>query len=238
MKPKLPYLSFEKDYLLLNEILELFRKYGMMVTSTGSEERGNIPLYEFQIGTARLHFGTLVGLLNNPEKYEVPQGQIRYLHDYKTKREDVTEIRYTWYEVSSAVDTLASRFEVEKEIQGQFVNTQSKIIKLTKKGFQSLNTKKYIKKYETERNDRVLYESTLSTNKWMKWFTGVLALSAILTLITQLSTCNQNKLLPMRVLCPPSPQIQKIDSPTKRSLSQEHNKEWQVNLKTDSTKNK
>lgn len=232
MKKKLEYITFEKNYLLLHEILETLRKVGMTVTATGNEESGYLPLFEFQVKTAQLHFGTLVGLLNEPDKYK----GIQFLQNHKTKREEIKANLYTWYDVATSVDTLAIRGEVEKQIVGQFIDLEGKIIKLTEKGFQSLNTKKYQKKYEKERNERTLYESTLSTNFWMKIFTGVLALSAILTLITQLNTFNQSKLPQVQAICQPKCKKYIKDSTVKDSLSQGYSKEREVILKTDSTK--
>lgn len=209
---KKEYSTFEKDYLLLHEILATLRGIGLTITASGTEEKGHIPIYEFQIPTARLHFGTLVGLLNNPENFKPEPGQIQYLSNLKTTKEQVTEIKYTWYDVAVAVSTLEASDEITMEIQGQWLDLEGKIVQMTKTGFISLNTKKYLKVYQDERNEKIAQESIISTNYWMKVFTGVIAISAIITLIFQVATYKRDKELPKGEQSQSALQKQKKDS--------------------------
>jgi hypothetical protein len=192
MKKEPEYKSYESDFQLLHEILEVLRNVGMTVTATGSEAAGHIPLYEFQIETAFLQFGTLVALLNHPEKLKPDNSTINYYQNLITKKEDVIETKYTWFQVARAIETLVESEEVTKHIKGQWLSLEGKEIRLTKKGAKSLNLKKYLKKYEKERSRRILHESTLSTNRWMRIFTGVLAGAAIITLLLQIPTCRRD----------------------------------------------
>lgn len=213
-KVKPDYFTFEKDYLLLHEILATLRKVGMTITATGSEAGGYMPLYEFSIPTARLHFGTLVGLLNHPEKLQPESGVIYYWQNIKLKREEVEEIKYTWYEVATAIETLNIRKEIKVELQGSSLEFKEKVITLTENGMASLNTKKYLKQFEKERNEKIAYRSTISTNYWMRLFTGILAFTAIVTLIVQFSTCNKSTIL----ICPPEKESPKLKTYLKDSI--------------------
>jgi hypothetical protein len=184
--------TFEKDYLLLHETLSTLRGVGLTITKTGSEAKGHVPIYQFQVKTARLHFGTLVGLLNEPEKFKPEIGQINYYQNIVTTQEQIREIKYTFFEVAAALETLDAAKEVKIElVNGQFFDAADKIITLTEEGNDSLNNKKYLKQYERERNETIALQSTISTNFWMRWFTGILAFSAITTVVIQLSTCKK-----------------------------------------------
>jgi hypothetical protein len=198
------YLTFERDNLLLHEILGTLRNIGLTITASGTEEKGHIPIYEFQIPTARLHFGTLVGLLNNPENFKPEPGQILYLSNLKTTKEQVTETRYTWYEVAIAVATLEANEEITMELEGKWLDLEGKIIQMTKAGFISLNTKKYLKLYQKERDEKIAQDSITSTNYWMKVFTGVIAISAAITLVFQIITYKKEDKAPQVVIMPPT----------------------------------
>ncbi len=75
-----PKINLKKKYLLLHEILEALRFAGMLIISTGSEEKGFVPLNEIWIKTSRMHFGTLTDFINNPEKYKRKDGTIVQLN--------------------------------------------------------------------------------------------------------------------------------------------------------------
>jgi hypothetical protein len=188
------YETFGRDYLLLHEILETLRKIGLNVISSGSEEKGHVPFYEFSVPSARLHFGTLVALLNKSEHFKPEPGKINYWQNIVSTKEDVIITKYGWIEVSEAIEALANAEEVKKEVAGGFLEPGSKIISLTEKGNGSLNSKKYLKKYQKERNAEILFKSTVSTNLWMRIFTGVLAISALLTFVFQFNTCTKPKM--------------------------------------------
>lgn len=190
------YLTFEKDYLLLHEILQVLRSIGTTMTATGSDSSGFDPIYEFQIETATLHFGTLAGLLNNPEDFKKPEGvTLGYWQEYKAKRHEVREVKYKWQEIADAIETLKARNEIEKTEITPYNENFTKIIHLTKNGLASLNTKKYLKQHQEERDKKIAYRSTISTNFWMKWFTGIMAIASVMTLTVQVLTCNKKPIL-------------------------------------------
>jgi hypothetical protein len=183
--PSQSFRSFEKDYLLLHEILQTLRRIGLTITAMGTEVDGKTLFYEFQLPTARLHFSTLVALVNDANKFKAPAGQINYWQNIIIKDKDIDFIRYTADEVAAATEILEGNGEVKIETVEEFLSVHSKIIQLTDSGLISLNGSKYLKEYEKERNARTLFESTLNTNHWMKIFTGIIAISAIVALIFQ-----------------------------------------------------
>ena len=187
------YQTFERDYLLLHEILETLRRSGLSIRSVETEEKGHTPFYEFSLPSARLHFGTLVALLNDPNKYRGDPQRIVYLHTISATIEDVKITKYEWVQVSEAIEALVVSEEVRKEVKGDWLEPETKIITLTAKGLGSLNLKKYLKKYQKERNAEILFKSTVSTNLWMRIFTGVLAISALIGIIFQSPMCNKPK---------------------------------------------
>src|SRR5579862_560104 len=205
-KQKPTILFFDKEYLLLHEILNTLCSVGLNITASGSEAQGYDPFYEFQVRTARLHFGTLVLLLNEPDKLKPSAtGEINYWQNMITKRENVTISKYDWKEVAGAVDSLMASGDVKKEIHGQFLEPGAKIIVLTDEGFASFNSKKYLTKYQKERNAQILFNSTIRTNGAMRRFTGILAFAALGTIILQ----SISLIKPTNSIPPPTIIIQK-----------------------------
>jgi len=157
-------LSFDRDFLLLHEILEILRNVGLKVIEVGGQAR-MIPLYEFQQTTAQLHFGTLVGMLNQPKKVTCLPAARRSIQTLQLTTSEVDLTRYDWDTVAIAIEILVARKEVCKEVQVPYTELKGKVITLTEEGLYSLNTQKYLKEYRKERDERSLRASTLSTNR-------------------------------------------------------------------------
>jgi hypothetical protein len=187
--PRPEYSYFGEEYLLLHEILATLRNHGVEITQSGNDADGNVPYYEFQISTGRLHFGTLVGLLNTPEKFAPPEDNrnpFAYYRNLNLTDKQLDIIKYDPKTVSIAVETLVGNEEVTKDFSGPGAFPMTKTIAITIKGLDALNTKKYLKQYEKERDSKIIFRSTVSTNFWMRFFTGTLAVIGIGTLLMQL----------------------------------------------------
>lgn len=180
------YPDFKKEFLLSHKILTILRNIGMTINSTGSDEKGMVPLHEFKIGYSFLNFGTLVGLLNNPEDFRVPEGQVNYLQNRKTVKTEIKIKDYDYEIVSRAVDRLVYEEEVIKEVDNEWLQIESKKIKLTEKGLHSLYNNKYLKEHHIIERSEELHNSTVNTNFWIKCFTGVLVATAIISVFIQL----------------------------------------------------
>jgi hypothetical protein len=137
---KPPKIDYEKEYYLLHRILSALRVSGMSIDSSGSEDAGYIPLNEFQLSTAKLHFGTLADIINEPEKYKDIKVTNPFLDKIVVMKKDVSQKRYTLEEVSVAVETLKGSHDLEVNIN---IDPASKIVNLTSVGLHSLNEKIY-----------------------------------------------------------------------------------------------
>ena len=129
-------------------------------------------------------FGTLAALVNEPNKFKNNEnGVIESLNKRQTTIDEIKEIAFSLTEVSNAVDVLAGNNEVKKNLTGAWVNINQKSVELTQKGALRLYTNFYLKQFERETKAVELHTSTVDTNMWMKRFTGILALCALLTFI-------------------------------------------------------
>ncbi len=182
--------DFKKEYLLLHEILTALSKSGMSISSSGKGDK-RMPLYEFQVGTTGLYLGTLSLLLNNPQ--DLPKnknGEVQFLRSLHITTDQIKEINYKISEIAQAVYLLNDTGELNYKITDIWEEEKNQPLTLTHEGYKSLITKKYLKEYQKALKDERIYDSTLSangstmdTNKWMKRFTGILAIAAALTFI-------------------------------------------------------
>ena len=54
--------KIEPIFVYEHEVLRTLRRFGLTITQTGNDTDGYDPFDKFQIGTALLHYGTLVDL--------------------------------------------------------------------------------------------------------------------------------------------------------------------------------
>ena len=69
------------ERVLEHEILKaLFAGTGFAITAVGSEVKGYSPIYKRSYGNCVLHFGTLVDIINNPQKYKTKPADENNMH--------------------------------------------------------------------------------------------------------------------------------------------------------------
>lgn len=174
----------DKPKVLYHEILLALKKMGLTVNAVGSECNGYIPLYKFRISSAKLPFGTLVHMVNNPDaKASGKPFDINNL-----KREQIIIKDYSFEEVSKACEVLRVDGNVD-----ELANNDERIIALNDKGLHALNTEFYVKQFEKEDLERRQMQSVIDTNKTSQ-IVGYGSLvvgfiSAIFIVITTLHQC-------------------------------------------------
>jgi len=187
-KPKqLPETELEREFILLHDILGALRGIGISASRIGSEASGHKPIYEYNIESSQIEFATLGAILNKAEIVNPAKQNLMTLPNIDVREEDVEIKRCTWQQLSKAVDTLEAACEIKKVLSGGgtfYSNVKS--IHLTKKGMYSFNTRKYETLYYTERDKREIQNSTITTNYWMRWFTGAVTFSTLITFGMQL----------------------------------------------------
>ncbi|MEK7225334.1 MAG: hypothetical protein AAB221_06595 [Bacteroidota bacterium] len=173
------YKIFSLEHTILNLLFTIPK---FEVISSGNEVDGFDPLYKQSVSSSFLHFGTLVDILNSPDKYSGSQPKISQL---RVKKHEIKDEKYSFKDVSIAIEVLSAIGHVKDD----YGNMQ-RIIRLTESGAIALFTKTYLKEKQREVRDEQLHNSTVDTNKWMRIFTGVLVGSAVATLIVQGLQCN------------------------------------------------
>lgn len=229
--------GIQKEYLLLHEVLKSLRRFGYTLTRSGNDEEGNKIIYEYNLYSSKLEFGVLCAVLNEAEIVNPKGKEFNYASKLDVKDKDIPIKNYSIEEISKAIDTLEAAFEVIVDRQGElFKGTFIKTISLSKGGLYSFNTNKYLKLFKEDKDKEVIHQSTLNTNSWMKIFTGVVALSALITLFIQFPTCKSNTQSSQMEQGQSKPQIHKINNVAKDSPPQEYNIELKKKIKNDSTK--
>src|SRR6266487_4332550 len=103
----------DNAYILEHEILKtLYTKVSFSITGEGKFSGKTMPVYKRSYEYSSLHFGTLVDILNNPEKYtpeKTKSNNIHHLKELIVHKEDVEadKMKYGWIEVNDALEVLA-----------------------------------------------------------------------------------------------------------------------------------
>jgi len=181
--------KIEPIFVYEHEVLRTLRRFGLTITQTGNDTDGYDPFDKFQIGTAFLHYGTLVDLMFHPTKYS-GQGMIGF-HNIKTKRHEVNISPDSWIKAAKAIEVLEMNNHVKDDTTGSYMEISERKILLTKEGLMAINTDHYIKEFKRDKYQDEIHASQIDTNFWMKWLTIVLAGTAILTTIFQGVQCNK-----------------------------------------------
>lgn len=181
--------KIEPIFVYEHEVLRTLRRFGLTITQTGNDTDGYDPFDKFQIGTAFLHYGTLVDLMFNPTKYS-GQGMVGF-HNIKTKRHEVNISQDSWIKAAKAIEVLEMNNHVKDDTTGSYMEISERKILLTKEGLMALNTDYYIKEFKRDKYQDEIHASQIDTNFWMKWLTIVLAGTAILTTVFQGVQCNK-----------------------------------------------
>ncbi|MDE3250838.1 MAG: hypothetical protein KGO82_19400, partial [Bacteroidota bacterium] len=90
-------LVYEKQFLLMHEILESFKKTMIIITKSGNEKSGMIPIYEL-LSTPKLHFGMVVALLNNPQDFKPNGAELDYYSKTIPVEKQIKTYRYGYEE--------------------------------------------------------------------------------------------------------------------------------------------
>jgi len=117
---------------------------------SGSEAAGHVPIFARQYETAHLDFGVLVDILNNPDKYTKPIPGVTFLNQHRVNFEEVATLRHTWWEVSDALEVLAANGHVTDLQEGDWLETHTRTIQLTKPGAIAYRKQTYLKEAEEE----------------------------------------------------------------------------------------
>ncbi len=135
---------FLRKRVIEHEILQVFRKRLLVITGPGFFNGSIIPLDIILLDTSNLHYGALADMLNSPEKYKPEKGKVSNYKDKIVRKEEVAELKYTWKEISRAVEILIYNEDILDQTPANVIDSPNRILKLTKKGLQSLNTEYYI----------------------------------------------------------------------------------------------
>lgn len=183
--------NIETIFVYEHEVLKTLRRFGLTITQSGNDTDGYDPFDKFQLGTAFLHYGTLVDLMFHPTKYN--GHRIVGFQNIKTKRHEVNIPPDTWIKAAKAIEVLEMNNHVKDETTGSYMEISERKIFLTKEGLMALNTDYYIKEFKRAKYQDEIHASQIDTNFWMKWLTIVLAFTAILTTVFQGVQCNKER---------------------------------------------
>ena len=142
-----------EERVLEHEILKaLFAGTGFAITAVGSEAKGYIPIYKRSYGNCVLHFGTLVDILNDPQKYKTKpadDNNIHYLQNKITRREEVEIRDFEWFAVSDAIEMMKNNGHLSDDSPtGVFDDVVHRIIGLKYEGAIAYINKYYLKEYK------------------------------------------------------------------------------------------
>ena len=181
----------EPDFIYEHEVLGTLRRFGLTITQTGNETDGYDPFDKFQLGTAFLHYGTLVDLMFHPKKYS-GKGIVTF-QNIKTKRHEVNLPTDYWIKAAKAIEVLEMNSHIKDDTTGGYMEITERKISLTKEGLIAFNTSHYIKEFKRDKYQDEIHASQLSTNFLMKLFTGILTISTVIALIFQINSSTSNK---------------------------------------------
>jgi hypothetical protein len=165
----------EHAYLLEHEILKiLYTKVSFSITGEGKLSGKTMPVYKRSYEYSSLHFGTLVDILNNPEKYtpeKTKSNNIHHLKELIVHKEDVepNNMKYGWIEVNDALEVLAINGHIKEgsvEIN-IFSDNMKREIFLTGKGAIDYRTGFYLKELDKELSAKRGYEIQ-KRDLWLK----------------------------------------------------------------------
>lgn len=139
--------------ILEHEILKALYSFVTTKVAEGSEAYGYVPIYDRLYDRCSLHFGTLVDLLNAPDKYTLnkrPEGDLDYMQTLVLKIKDINTSKYSFTEVADAIDVLLLNGHIEIIDQNAQDGIRSKKIVLLDKGVIDYRNKYYLKLLDAE----------------------------------------------------------------------------------------
>jgi hypothetical protein len=197
-----------EERVLEHEILKaLFAGTGFAITVVGSEAKGYIPIYKRSYGNCLLHFGTLVDILNKPQKYKTKpadDNNIHYLQNKITRREEVEIREFEWFAVSDAIEMMKNNGHLSDDSPtGVLDDVVHRIIGLKYEGAIAYMNKYYLKEYKKAqlsgleeerlkldvdklRNEYFDYPTTKARAKWGFYIAIVTIIISFLALLVSI----------------------------------------------------
>ena len=154
------------DEILEHEILKtLFVRNGVHLGETQRAGEKTVPIHKREFSDYSLHYGTLVDILNSPDKYSQSMNSLRGV---KVFDQDVTTNKFSWGEVSNAIEILILTGHVIDTVS---LDRSQRIITLTPRGAIDYRMNFYHKEKDKElaieRNYKIQKkELWLKTNYW------------------------------------------------------------------------
>ncbi|WP_276501941.1 hypothetical protein [Terrimonas pollutisoli] len=129
-------------YILEHEILKaLYTKVSFTVVGEGKLSGKTMPAYKRDYQYSSLHFGTLVDIINYPEKYtddKIPKDQLNYLKNkiVTVEEVDAERMKYNWIEVNDALEVLVLNGHItESPVEIHiYSDSMKREVRLTNKG--------------------------------------------------------------------------------------------------------
>jgi hypothetical protein len=184
--------------VLEHEILKiLYEKGVLIVKSHGNITDGRQAIFKKVYENSNFHFGTLVDILNNPQKYNytnIPFGRINFIQEQKVTIEDVVINDFQWSEVSDALEVLNYNKHIYDNIVGDFLDLDSRRISLTQEGAFAFRDGHYLnealKKISIEKQFKIQKLELWQKQYWIivelsKYIIGGIVGSIITLLITK-----------------------------------------------------
>jgi len=186
----------------------MLRQIGMSINSVSKALEGETAIHRFQIGSAKLQFGTLVALLNDYERYSQRTEKDLdpvFLSKKRVTKDEVEITKYDWDDVALAVDILVFHGELEDKSIVDDAGLADREIWLTNKGLLSFYTEVYQQKHEDMERAKALDLSAIEASQAsiitgkatvrLFWATVIIALATIATtLLPYLNDTEKNEL--------------------------------------------
>ncbi|HEX7846800.1 MAG TPA: hypothetical protein VF476_13445 [Chitinophagaceae bacterium] len=181
---------------LEHQILDILYTKTSFYISGHNEAGKTIPLYKRSYESSYLNFGTLVDILNNPGKYtwDIIKGErqteLNWLQKKVTFREEIVISKYSFVQVSEALEILVQNDHVKDDSNLNVFNPSGyRCIQLKLEGAIAFRNEFYLKKKLRESLEVSVPKSTINTNNWMIGLTIIIALSTIIDLVCDASNC-------------------------------------------------
>jgi hypothetical protein len=156
------------DEILEHEILRiLYTLSNLTIIKTGNQIVDYTPLYKRTETKQKIHFGTLVHILNNPSLFTTEKS-IFEISKSSLKEKDITQIPYDFYQVSDAVDVLSYNEHIDDYApESAFSNIEERTVSIKDKGIIDYRNDFYIKKAALELSVYRQYEIQ-KRDLWLK----------------------------------------------------------------------
>ena len=176
----------DTDFILEHEILKVLyirTSFYQVGHPMGSGKTVVIAKRDYKDAT--LYFGTLVDILNCPDKYD--DNALKALQGMNRMMEEINTEKYNYQQVSNAIELLEYNGQVIDNIIENIPGKQngSRKITLTKKGAIDYRDNFYAKKKETDNLDIKIKRITISNTKTTRSIAiGALVISALMAFFT------------------------------------------------------